>query len=589
MKIDDAALEKTHRELHKTCGGLKNDYYGLLYLEQQFGLSRKQACEQLAFGSNDFGIDGFHVDAQKRNLYLFQFKYSENPGLFKESLKRIIEDGFERIFGAHSQDQTQNQVLLRLKRTLLEDASVIDRVFLHFVFKGDPETAERSQALDLLRENLEAKKFLLDQFFERPVSMVIEYRSTHSNKLGSLSEQRKSHDYPLRLQNDIQVTGAAEQKMHVGFVPLVDLHRIHTAMGQRFFERNIRSSLPEDGAVNRALLKALQNIVLDEKDDAADFAFHHNGVTIAAEKISSGATGTTITEPRLLNGAQSVTTFSRFMEKHKDDARLLRRSGVLDDLKVLCRIITAAPPEFVTRVTVNNNRQNPVEPWNLRANDMIQLELQDKFREELGIYYERQENAFTNLSDDELEEAGYKEGKAIELLRLTQTYLVTDGDIDKLSRLREVFEVERIYSDVFKQQRLKADARHIVLCYKAQFRLRRLQNEILERGANKYAFISRARHLLWALICQGLLNEPKLESLAEEFGKSLAVEADFAEKLLGIASKQCRFIIGDVVEDKKYAQKVAEENYSFLRTNSAFDMAMTAARKRYNWQQKKLG
>ena len=30
----------------------------------------------------------------------------------------------------------------------------------------------------------------------------------------------------------------------------------------------------------------------------------------------------------------------------------------------------------MTRVTINNNRQNPVEPWNLHANDDIQLELQ---------------------------------------------------------------------------------------------------------------------------------------------------------------------------------------------------------------------
>lgn len=589
MKIDDSTLEKVYRELHKTGGGTRNDSYGLLYLEQQFNLPREQAQTQLALGGNDHGIDGFHLDTQRRNLYLLQFRYSDNVALFKDGLERIIKDGFERIFGARSQEPTQNQAMLRLKRSLVENASLIDRVFFHFVFKGDPEIAERSQVLDRLREDLENKKFLLDQYFNRPVSMVIEYRSTHSNKLGSFVEQRRSHDYPLQLQNDIQVAGAAGQQMHVSFVPLIDLHRIHVAMGQRFFERNIRSSLPEDGAVNRALLKALQVIVLDEKEDASTFAFHHNGVTIAAERIASGANGTTITEPRLLNGAQTVTTFSRFMEKHREDARLQLRSAALHEVKVLCRIITAAKPEFVTQVTINNNRQNPVEPWNLRANDMIQLELQDKFREELGIYYERQENAFANLSDDELEEAGYKEGKAIELLRLAHTFLVSDGDIDKLSRLRDVFEAEKLYSDVFRPQRLKADSRHVLLCYKAQFKLRRLQNKLLELGTHKYSFIGRARHLLWALTCQGLLNDPKLDALAEDFGTSLAIETNFTEALMDIASKRCRFLISHVVNDKKYADRVAEENYSFLRTNAAFEMAMAAARKEYSWQHRKLG
>ena len=35
-------------------------------------------------------------------------------------------------------------------------------------------------------------------------------------------------------------------------------------------------------------------------------------------------------------------------------------------------------------MTINTNRQNPVEPANLRASDPIQLELQDKFRDELN-------------------------------------------------------------------------------------------------------------------------------------------------------------------------------------------------------------
>ena len=116
----------------------------------------------------------------------------------------------------------------------------------------------------------------------------------------------------------------------------------------------------------------------------------------------------------------------------------------MSELSVMCRIITNAEPEFITSVTINNNRQNPVDPWNLHANDMIQLELQDKFREDLGIYYERQEKAFTNLSDEDLEEQGITEHKAIELTRLARTFLIADGDIDKLSRFKDVFE-ERPY------------------------------------------------------------------------------------------------------------------------------------------------
>lgn len=81
---------------------------------------------------------------------------------------------------------------------------------------------------------------------------------------------------------------------------------------------------------------------------------------------------------------------------------------------------------------------------------MIQLELQDQFRRELGIYYERQETAFENLSDDELEEQQITEHRALELTRMARTFLISDGDIDKLARFREVFEDDRIYSQVFR-------------------------------------------------------------------------------------------------------------------------------------------
>src|SRR4029079_14232553 len=121
----------------------------------------------------------------------------------------------------------------------------------------------------------------------------------------------------------------------------------------------------------------------------------------------------------------------------------------------------------VTRVTVNNNRQNPVEPWNLHANDLIQLELQDKLRSDLGLYSERQENAFDQLSPEDLDDYGIKEdSRAIQMLKLTQTFLLTDGLVSRLSEMRRIFEDDRTYEQVFRQGRLKADSRLILLCYK---------------------------------------------------------------------------------------------------------------------------
>jgi hypothetical protein len=494
----------------------------------------------------------------------------------------------DRIFGAQDQDPRLNQLLQQLKSCLADNEALIDRVCIHFVFAGDPAEADRSQVLDKLREDLENKKYLIDQRFGRPITMVIEFRSVRTRKVGPTSHKRKTHTYAITLDAAASRLGPDQQQMTVGFIPLVDLHKMYREMGQRFFERNIRAALPQNQAVNRALEKAYKRIVLDEKDSPSVFAFNHNGVTPFAEDLRLTDGHYTITEPRLLNGAQTVTTFDLFLKANEGNEHLREQEHALGSICVMCRVITEARPEFVTTVTINNNRQNPVDPWNLHANDMIQLEIQDKFREELGIYYARQERAFENLSDDDLEEQGITQYKAIELTRLARTLLASDGEIDKLTRFREVFEDDRIYDQVFNASRLKADARKIVLCYKVQVRLRRLAGDIVEKGANKYAYVQKARNLLWALLCQAILNDPKIESHAEMFGEGLSLEAQYTDWLSGLATTRCRFILAALVAGKLYAQKVAEGNYSFMRSNAAYKRCMEIAYKKWRWVEKRL-
>ena len=48
---------------------------------------------------------------------------------------------------------------------LVENRATGDQICFRFIFTGDPEEAERSKVLDKLREDLENKKYLVDQFF----------------------------------------------------------------------------------------------------------------------------------------------------------------------------------------------------------------------------------------------------------------------------------------------------------------------------------------------------------------------------------------------------------------------------------------
>ena len=481
MSITDRDIDQAFSDHKVTCGGVREDYFGLLYLMHEFDLPVDAAKRQIAFFGRDYGFDAYHQDAHDRALYLFQFKWSTSPKLFRESFQRLIDAGIERLFGNTTQDVKQNEFLYRLKQVLVESRELIDTVFLHFVFNGDPDEAERSPVLEHLSEQLYAKRYILEEFFGRPVRMQIQF----------LRPRVRPPLPPPPASHRIQMTGAVQQPgpngevMHLGFIRLLDLDAMFQSLGQKFFSRNIRSFVGEGTAPNRAILQSLRRIVHEQREDPAVFAFNHNGVTIAAQKLTENGDGYLLYEPRLLNGAQTVTTFCRFMSEARTKFGNDGNTARVAELRVPCKVITRASDSFVTTVTINNNRQNPIEPWNLRANDLIQLQLQEKFRDELKMYYERQQNAFANMTDQELEQQGITQGKAIELLRLAKTFLASDGEIDKMSRMNDVFESDSAYAKVFGNQRLGCDARLIVLCYKAQFRL-----NALIRGRD-YPFLRR--------------------------------------------------------------------------------------------------
>src|SRR5262245_18537552 len=122
--ISDRQIDQAYSDLSPVHGGLREDYFGLLYLEREHSLARENALNQVAFGGHDYGVDGFRFDELRGNFYLFQFKCSESYGQFMPSLQRLIDDGAERIFAAPNRDDAKNPLLLQLRAALVENRSL---------------------------------------------------------------------------------------------------------------------------------------------------------------------------------------------------------------------------------------------------------------------------------------------------------------------------------------------------------------------------------------------------------------------------------------------------------------------------------
>lgn len=576
------------REFGSQWGGTLDDYFGLAYLERTFHLSLEQARRQLLTGDNSTGLGAFHFNAENRTLYLLVFHCGDNPLGFQPALKQLAEEGLPQIF-TEDGDPGSSLALQQVRSVLLENRHSIDQVLLRCVFAGDREEAHRSELLKKLNEDISSKRHLLEKFFGRNVDFLIDWRSAEDGS-GLVQRAYKTHTLHFGIVDHVRLAGPNGEQILLGFVPLLDVLRAHQEMGLRFLERNIRFGLGNRKYVNQVLRRAFQQATSDGETTARLFVFHHNGITLAAEAEAAIDGGLSLTEPRLLNGVQTLTTFREFTGELKASGRYEDAAPALERLMVPCKVILGCKPEFVTTVTINNNRQTPVEPWQLRANDEIQISLQDKFRSELGLYYERQAGAFRSLDDQMRSDLGLIESsRAIEMRRLAQTFLVAEGRLSRAKNLREVFQQDEQYAEVFNEQRLRADAHIIVLCYKTQFRLRRIGNALAEM-ARKYDFAPRARPLIWALLCQAMLNSNDLEHLKEEYGEDLVVPDEFVNYLESTARKFVKPLIARALADGKVAQAQEEEAdfLHHLNSDRTFRNCMKAAEESWGWKTRKL-
>lgn len=314
--INDRLIDQAFSDLRSVCGGVREDYFGLLYLEKEHNVPREKAVNSVAFGGHDYGFDGFYFDELRRNLYLFQFKYSASHAQFKGSLQRLIDQGIERIFLSPNKDDNKNQIMLQLRSCLIDNRSIIDQICFRFVFTGDPEEAERSKVLDQLRDELENRKYVVDEFFgDRKVGFVVDFRSSNG-MVGPVRAPRHTTTFDIPLSERIVVDGPQNQKMHVGFVRLMDLARIHGELGSRFFHSNIRYGLGEAEFVNRAISGTLKQIILDRSEAPAALSSQRDRPEIHdGRTVLPGRTGT---QSRLADDGRGATTRSGRNHTNKD-------------------------------------------------------------------------------------------------------------------------------------------------------------------------------------------------------------------------------------------------------------------------------
>ncbi len=95
------------------------------------------------------------------------------------------------------------------------------------------------------------------------------------------------------------------------------------------------------------------------------FPFYHIGVTISASTaIGDDTSVLNLEAPSIINGCQTITIANEYLkrlEKQGDGEALSR----FKKIRVIAKVVVGTTNDELKEITNSNNRQNPIENWQL--------------------------------------------------------------------------------------------------------------------------------------------------------------------------------------------------------------------------------
>lgn len=250
-----------------------------------------------------------------------------------------------------------------------------------------------------------------------------------------------------------------------------DVAALYAQHGPKIFARNIRGYLGhgDESSVNSAIQHTLSK-------DPLHFWYFNNGVTIACDEAQQiGGGGKQVLQmqnPQIVNGQQTTVT--------------LGSSTVPANASVLVRVVALPKSQYdlIDEIVKATNRQNPIRPSDLMANDRTQVFLERKLRLR-GYHYLRKRG-----KKSEAQALGSKARFVLTKEELAQAVATCDLDPQVVRSAREALFDEAVYPSVFPKRSVDY---YLIRFWLVRFVSRHARGAGPERQYMKY-FVA---HALW--------------------------------------------------------------------------------------------
>lgn len=459
------------------------------YVEAEFG----QVDWKFTDGPNDGGIDAvvWRRPDDKPPVVILQSKFSKS--LAGQKLHKSAYREFQRVVNAfYRRDEAFEQFLEGVAPELRKTY----RKALHCL---NGNWLSDKKAFRLITTSTRASRF---EFRDIPnESFVYEL-----NILGLYKEFRrvwtpKAEELVLNVEDKLSYSDPKRRVTSYLFNARVSDFKKYLERNDvgRLVARNIRYHL--SGPIGTAVLKTYERA-------PHDFWYLHNGITIVCDDFSERNRAAVLTNPSVVNGAQTLYAIERSGVDNSPalvGTRVIVRGGKHDQ--------AFEDDEWLQRIIRGVNTQNRVHNYDFRSNEPEQILLQTTFRD-LKVFYERKRGEWKEHRTD----PKYKGFKRLSLRLLGQILMVIstddgDGVITAKRGVDAIFS-ERYYRDIFpvrRQIRL-----HFTRMYVA-FRCFDLLNQYGYSTAKEYR---RQRHGFWNalwLLHLGLITNSRSASAIDGF------------------------------------------------------------------------
>lgn len=349
----------------------------------------------LVDGGQDKQIDVISIEEDGQggaDIYVLQTK---NTGSFSSNALIQLHNGLRWLFEKARKDlDTLSNKALRDK--ILEYRSVLNnlgpsnlRVHVRFVTKGSTKVLsdEFAQELTSIRSTYSTDTF--ETFEVEPLG------ADELIELSKIQErQTRSVNADIKIRSDANTPSlikyfAQGLKGLVCSIPAAEIGRlVNDNTDGAVFDLNIRRFLGGRGGVNKDIASTATTT-----ESSYEFWFLNNGITIVCDEFEE------VPDPdnphvklrnlQIVNGCQTATTLA-----------IAQKNGTLAaDVRVLTRIYQTKDPNLVSKIVLTTNNQNQISSRDLRANDPVQLDMEQGFKI-FGYFYERKIRQFDESKID---------------------------------------------------------------------------------------------------------------------------------------------------------------------------------------------